>query len=111
MGVEFHECLVLEAGPVHGLDRDFDSGFLLVLVGEFLQIVGRIPFCPQDGELGRCGRPARRQQRYACEQADPHSLEHGAPPESTLAMAMPLHAAAVAAGLLPPPGQACLNPR
>jgi len=50
MGVELGEGLRLEVGPGCGFDRDLDAGFLLVLVAEFLQIIGRIPFRLEDGE-------------------------------------------------------------
>ena len=58
LGVEFGEGLGLEVGPGRGLDRDLHAGLGLVLVDEFLQVVGRIPFGPEDGEFLRERRRA-----------------------------------------------------
>ena len=51
MGVELGERLGLEIGPRRRLDGNLDAGFLFILVAEFLQIIGRIPLRPEDGEF------------------------------------------------------------
>ena len=64
LGVELGEGLGLEVRPRRRLDRDLDAGFLLVLVDEFLQVVRRVPFRPEDGQFlgaGGVDRNAARQ--------------------------------------------------
>ena len=53
LGVEFRKSLCLEIVPRRRLNRDLDAGLGRVFVDEFLQVVGRIPFRPENGEFLR----------------------------------------------------------
>ena len=75
LGVEFGKSLGLEIRPWRCLDRDRHAGFGGVQVGQFLQIVCRIPFRPEDGQFfrlrggGECagqGHCRAQGQRHEC---------------------------------------------
>ena len=58
LGVEFSKCLCLEVIPRSRLNRNLYAGLGRVLVDKFLQIVGRVPFRPENGQFlreRRCG--------------------------------------------------------
>ena len=70
LSVELGERLGLEIGPRNRLDGHGDAGFGLVLVDEFLQVVRRIPFGPQNGQfLSEHGGARGKQQTHTCQHA------------------------------------------
>ena len=70
LGVELGERLGLEIRPWNGFDFDLDAGLLLVVLDQLLQVVGRIPFRPEDRErLGRASPTTGQQQQRSSHNA------------------------------------------
>jgi hypothetical protein len=80
LSVELGEQLGLEIGPRNGFDRDGHAGLGLVFVDEFLQVVGRIPLGPQDGQLLSQHRGAGGEQQAHARQYARSCLAHVIPP-------------------------------
>jgi hypothetical protein len=82
LGIELGEGLGLEIGPWRGFHRDLHPGLGFVLIDQFLQVVGRVPFGPEDRQFLRQHGCARRKHQAQTGQHALGSSAHCGPPSS-----------------------------
>jgi hypothetical protein len=81
--VEFREGFGLEVRPRRRLHRDFHAGLRRVVVDKLLQVVGRIPFSPEDCQffcLGPRMQNPRKRQCGSHEQRNKTAFSHASSP-------------------------------